>query len=265
MFFVLSKVVGFFSYPSNILIIGGLGGALMVRTRFARGGWTFASASLVLLAIFGFSPAGNALMIPLEERFPAWDASRGAPDGIVALGGGMSPDIAAAHNGPALNEAAERLTAVVELARQYPAARIIFSGGNASLTEAEETEAHAALVLFERLGLASGRIEPEDKSRNTFENAQFSKQLAIPKPGERWLLVTSAYHMPRAIGVFRRAGFPVEAYPVDWRTRGTEDFASLFGTMSDGLSRTDTAVHEWIGLAVYWLTGRTSEFFPGPM
>ena len=264
MYFILSKILGFFANPTNILVIAGLGGALLVRTRFAAAGWRVTSASLALLAIFGFSPAGNALIIPLEGRFPAWDASRGAPYGIVTLGGGATADVAAARDEPALNEAAERITAVVELARRYPAARIIYSGGNASLTSAEGNEAAAALALFERLGLVQGRVIAEDKSRNTVENAQFSKQLAMPKPGERWLLVTSAYHMPRAMGVFRRAGFPVEPYPVDWRTRGAQDVGRLFSSVSDGLQRTDTAVREWIGLAVYWLTGRSSELFPGP-
>jgi uncharacterized SAM-binding protein YcdF (DUF218 family) len=96
------------------------------------------------------------------------------------------------------------------------------------------------------------------------ENAVFSKAIARPKRGERWLLVTSAFHMPRAIGVFRKAGFPVEAYPVDWRTRGTEDLLRPFAVMSDGLQRSDNAVHEWVGLLVYWLTNRSSELFPGP-
>jgi uncharacterized SAM-binding protein YcdF (DUF218 family) len=263
MFFALSKVLGFFTSPANVILAAGLCGVLLVRTRFARTGWRVASASLVALAIFGFSPAGNALIIPLEERFPAWDGSKGAPDGIVALGGAISTEVAVARREAALNEAAERITAVVELARRYPATRIIFSGGDPSLVGA--TEAQTAVELFERLGLASGRVVAEAKSRNTFENARFSKDLAMPKPGERWLLVTSAYHMPRAMGVFWRIGFPVEAYPVDWRTRGPEDFAMLFPNLPDGLSRTDTAVHEWVGLAVYWLTGRTSDLFPGPL
>ncbi|HEY7297195.1 MAG TPA: YdcF family protein [Xanthobacteraceae bacterium] len=264
MFFVLSKVLGFFTSPANVILVAGVCGVLLVRTRFARVGWSIASASLVLLAIFGFSPAGNALIIPLEERFPAWDGSKGAPDGIVALGGALNPEISAAHGDAALNESAERITAVVELARRYPATRIIFSGGDPSLAAVGGTEAQTAVALFERLGLGSGRVIAENRSRNTLENARFSKELAMPKPGERWLLVTSAYHMPRAMGVFRRVGFPVEAYPVDWRTRGPEDFASPFANLADGLSRTDTAVHEWVGLAVYWLTGRTSELFPGP-
>ena len=70
--------------------------------------------------------------------------------------------------------------------------------------------------------------------------------------------------MPRAVGAFRRAGFPVEAYPVDWRTRGPEDLARPFRIASDGLKRTDTAAHEWVGLFVYWITDRSSELFPGP-
>ena len=91
----------------------------------------------------------------------------------------------------------------------------------------------------------------------------FSRELVKPKPGERWLLVTSGYHMPRAIGVFRKAGFSVEPYPVDWRTRGPEDALRPFPTLGDGLRRTDTAMREWVGLAIYWLTGRSSELFPG--
>ena len=108
------------------------------------------------------------------------------------------------------------------------------------------------------------RLMFEDRSRNTSENALFSKEMAQPKPGERWLLVTSAYHMPRAIGIFRKAGFPVEAYPVDWRTRGPSDLWRPFDRLSEGLRRCDVVVREWAGLLAYWLTGRTSELFPAP-
>src|SRR5262249_62298439 len=125
-------------------------------------------------------------------------------------------------------------------------------------------ESDAALRLFERLGLAAGRVAVEDRSRNTFENALFTKQIAAPKAGERWLLVTSAYHLPRAMGMFRIVGFPVEPYPVDWRTRGVEDAWRPFPTLAEVLLRTNTAVHEWAGLVVYCLGARSSELFPGP-
>jgi uncharacterized SAM-binding protein YcdF (DUF218 family) len=261
--YALSKIAGFFVVPSNLIMLVGISGALLLRTRFAHAGGRLAIASLVLLAIAGLSPLGNMLILPLEERFPAWDASGGAPDGLVVLGGAVTADIAAARNDMALNEAAERMTATVDLARRYPNARIIFSGGDGGLIYGGN-ESDAALRLFERLGLAADRVEVEDRSRNTFENALFSKRIAAPKAGERWLLVTSAYHLPRAIGMFRKAGFPVEPYPVDWRTRGLEDAWRPFPTLAEGLRRTDTAVREWAGLVIYWLSGRSSELFPGP-
>jgi uncharacterized SAM-binding protein YcdF (DUF218 family) len=125
-------------------------------------------------------------------------------------------------------------------------------------------ETKYALPLFESFGIPRKRIELEGKSRNTAENATFSKAMADPKPGERWLLVTSAHHMPRSVGCFRRAGFAVEPYPVDWRTRGAVDLITPFGSLAAGLARTDVAAREWAGLVAYWITGKTSEFLPGP-
>lgn len=264
MFFVLSKILGFIAIPSNLVISLGLCGALLLLTRYARAGRRLAVASLLLLAVLGFSPIGNALIIPLEQRFPSWDAARGAPAGIVVLGGAISPDISAERDAVALNEAAERVTIVAELARRYPDARIVFSGGTGALIYSEGIEAEFARRLFESFGIARERILLEQRSRNTVENALFSKDIAQPKAGERWLLVTSAYHLPRAVGVFRKAGFAVEAYPVDWRTRGTQDVLRPFFTLGDGLRRTDTAAREWVGLVVYWLMGLSSELFPGP-
>jgi uncharacterized SAM-binding protein YcdF (DUF218 family) len=260
-----SKVFGFFATPSNFVILVGIVGALLLRTRFAKTGWALVIGCLVLLAVFGLSPAGNALIVPLEQRFPPWDHGRGAPHGIVVLGGALSPDVSHAREAAALNEAAERLTATAELARRYPDARIIFSGGTGAIIFDERPEAEFALRLLESLGVARGRVIAEGKSRNTVENARFSRELAQPKPGERWLLVTSAYHMPRSIGIFRKAGFPVEAHPVDWRTRGSGDALRPFPTLAEGLRRSDTAVREWIGLVGYWLTGHSSELFPGPI
>jgi uncharacterized SAM-binding protein YcdF (DUF218 family) len=88
--------------------------------------------------------------------------------------------------------------------------------------------------------------------------------LIKPRPGERWLLITSAYHMPRAVGCFRRAGLSVEAYPVDWRTGGRRGLTTPSGSVAGGLDRADVAVREWLGLVAYWITGRTSDLFPAP-
>jgi uncharacterized SAM-binding protein YcdF (DUF218 family) len=264
MFFILSKVLGFFALPSNLIAIVGLLGLTLMRTRLGHAGLRLAAASVLLLAVAGWSPLGNLLLLPLEERFPAWDPAHGAPDGIVILGGALDIQASIARGLPELNEAAERMTAAVELARKYPAARVLFSGGEASLIVRGANEADFALAFFESLGLPHERVLMENRSRNTIENARFSKELALPKPGERWLLVTSAYHMPRAVGIFRGVGFPVEAYPVDWRTRGIEGIAIPFNSAADGLKRTDTAVREWIGLVVSRLTGHTPELLPAP-
>ena len=264
MFFVLSKILGFFALPSNDILVLGLIGLALMYTRFARAGRWLVTGSIVLFAAFGLLPLGKALIEPLENRFPPWDAARGPPDGIVVLGGAIDPEFAAARGAPDLNEAAERITVVAELARKYPSARILYSGGNGRLAFRSGTEAQFAGALIESFGVPESRLILEDQSRNTAENAIFSLQLAMPKPGERWLLVTSAYHMPRAMGVFRKAGFAVEAYPVDYRTRGAADLLIPFDDVASGLRRTDTATREWIGLMAYWLTGRSAELFPGP-
>jgi uncharacterized SAM-binding protein YcdF (DUF218 family) len=265
MFFVLAKVLGFFALPSNVFVALGLVGILLQATRFAHAGRRLAVASLVLLALFGWTPLGNILMLPLEQRFPAWTDGGPTPDGIVVLGGVFDSPVSQARGDIALTDAAERVTVVAELARAYPNARILFSGGSGRLLLQEAPESDLAVRMFGSLGIPASRVEVDDRARDTLENAVFSKAIAAPKPGERWLLVTSAYHMPRSIGAFRRAGFAVEAYPVDWRTRGPVDVTRAFDVLADGLKRSDTAAREWIGLVTYWISGRTSELFPGPV
>jgi len=265
MFFVVSKVAGFFALPSNLVIsLGLLGAFLLLTTRLRRAGGILVVGSLVVLSIIGLSPVGNLLILPLEGRFPQWDGSRGAPDGIVVLGGAIGPELSGLRNEVSLNEAAERMTVIAELARRFPQARIVFSGGNGGLVFPQGTEAEFALRLLLSFGIARERIILEDRSRNTVENAIYSREVASPKPGECWLLVTSAHHMPRSVGTFRQAGFAVEAYPVDFRTRGQGDYYRPFNSVGDGLRRTDTAEHEWTGLVIYWLTGQTSDLLPGP-
>ncbi len=264
MFFELSKILGFFAIPSNLLVVIALIGALLLLTRFARAGRRAMVAGILALAFFGFSPVGNWLILPLEERFPRWSAAPGEPTGIIILGGSVDEGVSAVRDSVALNEAAERLTAAVALARRYPQARVVFSGGSGLLFSEMATEAEIARRFLLEQGVPADRILLEDKSRNTRENAIFSREIAKPKEGERWLLVTSAFHMPRSIGIFRQIGFGVEAYPVDFRTRGSADLKRPFDRVSEGLRRSDIAVREWAGLIAYWLTGRTSELFPAP-
>src|SRR3954453_5201259 len=268
MFFILAKILGFFSAPSNVLMALGVVGVVLTGTRLARAGRRIAVTALILLGVAGWSPFGNAIILPLEERFPAWDsgpdAARGAPAGIISLGGALDTVVSPVRGEVALNEAAERMTAIAELARRFPQARIVFSGGSGRIIFDGVSEASLAARLFESFGIARERIVLESESRDTLENARFTKALVQPKPGERWLLVTSAHHMPRSVGLFRAEGFPVEAFPVDYRTRGAIDLLRPFSTLGDGLRRTDTAMREWVGLLIYRMVGRTDELFPAP-
>jgi uncharacterized SAM-binding protein YcdF (DUF218 family) len=174
----------------------------------------------------------------------------------------IDPERSEAAGRPVLMTAADRVTAAADLARRYPTARVVFTGGTGSLFSSI-AEAEHATGAFERMGVARERVVLEGRSRNTAENAAFTAALIAPRPGERWVLVTSASHMPRAVGAFRQAGFPVEAYPVD-RAVLPRDFLTISNSLPVGLGRTDTAVKEYIGLVVYRLTGRSSAFFPGP-
>jgi uncharacterized SAM-binding protein YcdF (DUF218 family) len=264
LFFILSKTLGVLLLPTNFLIVLAVIGALLSVTRFARAGRRIMIAAIVLLALAAFSPLGNLLLYPLESRFPPWDAAQGAPDGIVVLGGPIDPDLSAAHGRPVVNSAPDRFVAAAVLAQKYPNARIVYSGGSSSLISNEAREADYAAALFESLGVARARLLLDRDSRNTYENALFSKALAAPKPGQRWLLVTSAFHMPRAVGLFRKAGFAVEPYPVDWRIGQRGDVLAFTQFSTDGLIHTDAAMREWLGLVAYWLAGRTSTLFPGP-
>lgn len=263
MFFYVSKALGFFALPSNLVVVVGLLGVVLLATRFRRLGAGLAATSVILVAVVGWSPLGNVLLVPLEDRFPIV-RDPGDVTGIVVLGGSVTPEVAEARGSYMLNEAAERLTETAMLARRFPDARIIHTGGDAAFLLPEGNESVVAMRLLEDLGVPRERLVAEDRARNTVENAVFSKEIAQPKPGERWLLVTSAYHMPRAVGVFRKAGFAVEPYPVDFRTRGPIDDLRPSSSIGDGLRRADTAMREWVGLLVYWLTGRSSELFPGP-
>jgi uncharacterized SAM-binding protein YcdF (DUF218 family) len=264
LFFGLSKTLGAMLLPTNFLIGVGFLGAILMLTRFASLGRKLVIAAVLLLVICGLSPLGTILLYPLESRFPAWDPARGAPDGIIVLGASIEAELSAAHGTPVVRSAPDRIIAAAALAHRYPNARILFTGGSANLISNDAREADFAGAVFESLGISKSRLIMERGSRNTHENAEFSKALVAPRQGERWLLVTSAFHMPRSVGLFRKVGFPVEAYPVDWRVGAREDLFAFTNTAADGWGRTDIAIREWLGLIAYRATGRIDDLLPGP-
>ncbi len=263
MFFVISKLFWLVAEPINFILILGVLGVLLSLSPWARFGRGLAATAIILLAIAGFSPVGALLLRPLEDRFPP-PAQMVAPAGIIVLGGALDADLTFARGVPTLLAPAARLTAGVALARRFPKARLVFTGGSASISGKGASEAPAVRGLWLSLGVPADQMIFEEKSRNTWENAVFTRALVDPKPDETWLLVTSAWHMPRSMGIFRKAGFNVIAYPVDYRTYGdARDFWPPHMAL-DELGMVDNAMHEWIGLAAYHLAGRTDAWFPGP-
>jgi len=263
MFFVISKALWLAADPITLLMACALLGALIVR-RAPRAGRVLMLIGAGALLVVGILPVGVLLLRSLEERFPGPRPDSAPPYGIIVLGGPINVGLSRAHGQTALEEGAARLTEAAVLARRFPAAKIVYTGGIAGPISANHSEAAEARNLLVALGVDASRIEIETRSRNTDENARFTAALVEPKPEQTWWLVTSAWHMPRSMGVFRKAGFMVRAFPVDYRSFGdVEDFLSDHGP-SHRLRSFELAVHEWIGLAAYHLAGKIDAWFPAP-
>jgi uncharacterized SAM-binding protein YcdF (DUF218 family) len=260
--YYLSKIFWFCVQPSGLLLILLVGGVVLLRSRYRKTGERLLVVSATLLVIGGLLPLSAWLILPLEDRFPRADLSGQRIDGIVVLGGMESARVSIGRNAHAINESAERLTETVALSHQFPDAKIVFTGASIGMLTASTAGADAAKSALRDLGIEETKLVLEKKARNTWENALYTKALAQPKPGERWLLITSAWHMPRAMGAFRKAGFDVEAWPVDYRTAGWSDVFLPFDAPSEGLRRLDVVMREWVGLIAYWVLGRSSALFP---
>jgi uncharacterized SAM-binding protein YcdF (DUF218 family) len=267
MFYVLSKISFLILRPSNAFIVAMLVGLLIrMRPRFRRRGTELFGIALVLMVLSGWTGFGSLMIKPLEDRFavPA-NPDKLHPRGIVILGGAVDTEISTDRGTPELIDGAERLVVAARLARLYPDAKIIFSGGSAGLTDNDETpEADFARDIFLSFGITPDRILTERGSRNTLENARFTLELAQPQPNDRWILVTSAFHMPRAMGTFRAAGWSgLVAWPVDYRTTTSLHLLER-QSASEGLALVDVAAKEWIGLLAYRFAGYTDSLLPAP-
>lgn len=257
MLYAFSKVLQGIFEPGNLLLILLAIGVWRLATSRRRRGLGLVVFVFVVGALIAIVPIADLPLVPLEGQFPILRKLPDKIDGVILLGGAVDPGLTAEYNQVALNSAAARITEVLRLARHYPTARIVLSGGNASLLHQSTTEAQATARLLEQLGVPSDRLLLENRSRTTHQNAVFSKQLVDPQPGQVWILVTSAYHMPRAVGCFRRIGWPVVPDPVDF-----EAAMSLDISFAEGLTALNKAEHEWLGLVGYYVAGWTSALLP---
>lgn len=263
MFFHLSKILWWFTAPSNgLLLLLGVG-VLLLWTPWRRAGRWVVTLGIMLLFVATTMPVGSWMLNRLENRFPAVSALPSKIDGIIVLGGVVNQFLTKARGQISIGDPAERLTAFAELAHRYPKARLIFSGGSALPFRQDLKEADVLGPIWPQIGLDPNRVVYENRSRNTYENAKNTFELAHPRPGETWILITSAFHMPRAVGCFRRVGWAIVPYPVDYRTEPVFQF-SLSPNLSDNLSILEMAVHEWLGLFFYWWTDRIDSVFPSP-
>lgn len=264
MFFYLSKAFWFFIQPLNLSIFMLAAGMAAAALRRRRTGGAMVAAATLLLALCAWTSLGALMLNPLEERFPRPAQAPARVDGIIVLGGGFEGAINRVRGGYELNSGGDRFVETAVLARRHPSARVLVSGGTGAIVIAGEADADTAPRLLAALGVDEARLILENRSRNTYENAVFSRELAAPKEGETWLLVTSAFHMPRSVGLFRKAGFDVVPWPVDYRTSGEEGVGLFRDNPSDSLLNATMAVREWIGLAAYRATGRIDQLVPGP-
>jgi uncharacterized SAM-binding protein YcdF (DUF218 family) len=265
MFFYITKIFWFFLQPLNLaLFLLVIGWALAMLGRRRLGGLASFFAVLILV-LASWTSIGAMMLNPLEERFQRPTSLPEKIDGIVVLGGGLEGAINLVRGGYEMNSGGDRFVETAILARRFPDAKILISGGVGTVLLEGEGDADTAVRFLAAFGIPRERLIVENKSRNTAENAEFTRRLVDPKPGERWLLVTSAMHMPRSVGAFRKAGFAVEAWPVDWRTLPDQNLLRLSRNLLGGVGALNGVAHEIIGLTVYWATGRSSELFPGPL
>ncbi|MDW9415915.1 YdcF family protein [Sinorhizobium meliloti] len=260
--FLVSKIFWLVAQPLSLAFLALLVGVLLMLGRFRRSGGTLSAFGLAVLFVTLFTTAGSYFLQILEDRFPRPTPEPTELACIIVLGGAFENVVMASRGGMELNQAAERFVETLRLAQAYPQARILVSGGDGSLSGIYEGDAHASENFFGTFGIGSDRLIREGESRTTFENARYTRDLLAKNGLERCALVTSAYHMPRSIGLFRANGMEVTPWPTDYRTSGKVRLGFDFTQPSLNAQLATTAAKEWTGLVAYYLLGRTQTLLP---
>lgn len=261
--FQIAKFAGLLATPSTLgvvlLVLGLVLGLLRLRLAGRVVLYGLAAAVVAVAAL----PVGDWLARPLEDRFPRpdWPA---CVDGIVVLSSGERPLISRVRGTPVYSQNQGAIVAGAELMRRYLKARLVFTGGSGAASGTGLPAADVARGVAAQLGLDATRIAYEERSRNTWENLLFTKEMVQPKAGEVWLLVAAAMHMPRSMGVAQQLGWPMIAWPTDYRTLGQGQSTVRHLKFSRGLFEIDDAAHEWLGLLGYRVEGRIGTLFPSP-
>ena len=254
--FIAAKFLAFLTQPLAwvALLIVAAWLSLRWRPKWVAG-WL--GSALALLLLLGWQPLPDALLRQLESRYAplAPTADLQGYTGVIVLGGALEGAyVWTAPGQSALNDAAERMTEVLPLLRRQPNLKVLFTGGDGALFTQGMSEAERARQFFTPQGIAPDSLLFESASRTTYENALLSKNLPGVNTQQRWLLLTSAWHMPRAMATFEKLGWNVVAYPVDFRSGNSTPWSEY--QMNNGVQKWHTALHEWLGLLAYRLSGR---------
>jgi uncharacterized SAM-binding protein YcdF (DUF218 family) len=260
-FFWLSKLAWLLITPGSWIVLAVLAVWLSAKLGWSRLSNRLLGLTLTFVLLFAFLPVGDWLILPLESRFTTNPVLPTQVDGIILLGGAVDPSLSAAWEQTEVGAAAERLLALLTLARQYREAKLVFTGGSGTMLQQQHKGADWVEALFIEMSDISPRVQFERESRNTHENAVFSKALVKPQPGETWILITSAFHMPRSVGIFCRHDWSVIPYPVDHYAR-KDKLLRLDFDLNGHLHVLGIAVREWLGLAAYRITNKTFTLLP---
>jgi uncharacterized SAM-binding protein YcdF (DUF218 family) len=261
--FILGKLVWAVVQPGNLLLLCLLAGVVLFLLSRARRGRVLVGLAALGFALLAVAPIGPVMLLTLEQRFPRPAQLPERIDGILLLGGAVDPALSLSYGETVFNSSIARVLGGVALARRHPEAKLILVSGEGGFFPVGYSEARATLGFVVDEGIAPARILLEDKSRSTHENAVYAKEMIRPTPGETWVLVTSAFHMPRAVASFDGVGWSVIPYPVDFKIDPKTGLSTGFSLL-DGLSAATLAGKEWAGLLGYRLMGWTRQLFPEP-
>lgn len=261
LFFYLSKILWALLSPASLLLLLLVAGMLLFALKKERPAKLLLYPVGILFTLIAIFPVGRWIATPLETRFPTNPDLPENIDGIIMLGGAIDAVNSFVWDQPELGSASDRYFAFFELARTYPQATLVFTGGNGRIRDQDFKEGDIASYLFESLGLEDDRLIIERESRNTQENAINSKALVRPEPDEVWVLVTSAKHLPRSVGIFCKQGWPVIPWPVDHETTPGRQMRIEFD-LAGNLYDLNNHSREWIGLLAYYVTGKTDSLIP---
>lgn len=261
LFFIASKIFWLFFSPDILLVLLFVICLFLFWIKATKKALILLHILIIFCVITTFFPVGKWMLVPLETQFSTPDPMPETIDGVIVLAGAENLELSKEWSAAQLGDACERYIAFIDLMNRYPDSKHVFTGGIGSLSERQMDSADVAKLVFKELHIDTTHIVFENKARNTYENAVLTKKIISPRPGEKWILITSASHMPRSVGIFQKIGWPVIPYPVDYRTHKTRPFQYSVN-FSNNLSYLNGAFREWIGLTAYYLTGKTESFLP---